>query len=111
MFIPRNIDSYDAIKQELSQYGIGITKTTIPPNLEEFVGVLLFGGSMICAFSVHNVPLLIANLILSILLSIGCFSVINSDPDVKWGMRYKRWAAFLPTVLAGVGLWLATRGN
>jgi protein-S-isoprenylcysteine O-methyltransferase Ste14 len=110
--IPRKIDGYEAIKRELGAMGVSAVKTTIPPNWEEFVGMLLFFGTGICALTVHNIPLLIVNLLLSALLSFGWFFVINANPDVLKlpRMRWARFGAFLPVVFAAAGLWFALHG-
>jgi hypothetical protein len=108
--IPRKIDGYQAAKDELSRMGIPIVTNLILPNWEEFVGVLLFGGTMICAFTVHGFRFLIANLVVALLLSVGMFFVISSNPDNFPYMRWRRLGAFIPPVFAALGLWLAVQG-
>jgi len=87
-------------------------KTFIPPNWEEFLGVLLFIGTTILAFAVHNIQVLIVNLLIALLLSVGWFFVINANPDVLAlpKMRWARFGAFLPVVFAAAGLWSALHG-
>jgi hypothetical protein len=81
ILIPRNLDGYEAIKRELAVAGVAVVKTSTPPNWEEFLGVLLFMGTAFCAVSVHNIRVLIVNLFVSLLLSLGALFVINSLAD------------------------------
>src|SRR5712691_10682715 len=53
VLIQRKLDGYEAIKHELNQMGIAVVKTSIPPNWEEFLGVLLFCATIICALAVY----------------------------------------------------------
>ncbi|HEX3822402.1 MAG TPA: hypothetical protein VHW45_18875 [Candidatus Sulfotelmatobacter sp.] len=107
--IPRRICGYDGINQELRTAGIRVVRTTIPPNWEEFAGMLLFGAILICSAAVHNIYLLSANLFVAVLLSYGVFFVVNANPDVKSHpmMRRAKFGAFLPAAFAAAGLWFA----
>ncbi|MCU1270839.1 MAG: hypothetical protein JWN74_2133 [Acidobacteriaceae bacterium] len=107
--IPRRLAGYEAIKQELGAVGFSVVRTTIPPNWEEFAGMLLFAGTVICSFAVHNIRALSVNLLVALLLSVGWFFVINANPDVLKlpQMRWARFGAFLPVVFAAAGLWSA----
>jgi hypothetical protein len=107
ILIPRKLDGYDAIKHEIRESSIVIVKTIIPPNWEEFLGVLLFCGTMGCAVYAHDVRVLTANLFISLLVSFGGYYVINSNPDNLPKKRWSRYAAFLPLAFAAGGLWFA----
>ena len=106
ILIPRDLDGYEAIKRELSVAGIAVAKTFIPTNWEEFFGVLLFIGTMFCAASAHNIRVLTANLLVSLLLSFGGLFVINSLVDAvpRPRMRLMRFGVFLPVAFAALGL-------
>ena len=108
--IPRMIDDYQGAKDELSRMGIPLVAKSVPPNWEEFLGVLLFGVTMICAFVVHSLQFLIANLFVAMLLSVGMFLVISSNPDNFPYMRWRRLGVFIPLVFAALGLWFAMQG-
>jgi hypothetical protein len=110
--IPRRLAGYEAIKQELGAVGVSVVRTTIPPNWEEFAGMLLFATTAICSFAVHNIRALSVNLLVALLLSVGWYFVINANPDVLKlpRMRWARFGAFLPVVFAAVGLWFALHG-
>jgi hypothetical protein len=110
IMIPRKLDGYESIKNELSETGIVIVKTSIPPNWEELLGVLLFIGTTVCAVSVHNVRVLTLNFLISLLIAFGGYYVISSNPDNLTRMRWTRFAAFLPVAFAAWGLWFAVRG-
>jgi hypothetical protein len=107
--IPCTLDGYESVKLELKQMGRPVVRTSIPPNLEEYVGVLLFFGTTICAFSVHAVQLLTLNLFVAILLSLGGLFVIRANPDAKTmvQLRWAKYGVFLPVIFAAIGLWLA----
>jgi hypothetical protein len=110
ILIPRKLDGYDAIKRELRGMGTEVVETSIPGNWEEFLFILLFVGTMICAFSTENVQVLTVNFFISLLVSLGGFLVINSNSDNLPQMRWARFGAFLPVVFAALGLWLAVSG-
>lgn len=110
ILIPRKLDGYNSIKHELSETGIVVVKTSIPPNWEEFLGVLLFIGTTICAVSVENVRVLTVNFLISLLISFAGYYVIRSNPDNPARMRWTRFAVFPPVVFAALGLWFAMRG-
>jgi hypothetical protein len=107
--IPRKLEGYAAIKGELLSSGVTVVKTAIPPNWEEFAGVLLFIGTMVCAVYVHDVRVLKVNLLAALLLSLGMLFVISSNPEALAlpRMRWARFGAFLPVVFAAGGLWFA----
>jgi len=112
ILVPRRLAGYEAIKQELGAVGVSVVRTTIPPNWEEFAGMLLFAATAICSFAVHNIGALSVNLLVALLLSVGLFFVINANPDVLKlpRMRWARFGAFLPVVFAAAGLWFALHG-
>jgi hypothetical protein len=108
--VAASLDGYQALKRELSELGIVVVRTSFPPNWEEFLGVLLFIGTAVCAFSAHSVRVLTLNLFAALLISLGGFFIINSNPDTLPRMRWARFAAFLPFVFAAWGLWFAVCG-
>jgi hypothetical protein len=108
--VAASLDGYQALKRELSELGIVVVRTSFPPNWEEFLGVLLFIGTAVCAFSAHSVRVLTLNLFVALLISLGGFFIINSNPDTLPRMRWTRFAAFLPFVFAAWGLWFAVCG-
>ncbi len=112
LLIPRKLDGYDAIKGELGTMGITIVKTSIPPNWEEFVGVLGFVTTGLCALFVNNLRVLTVNLFVSALLTLAGLFVINaySDAMLQPKMRMARFGAFLPVIFAAAGLLLAVYG-
>jgi hypothetical protein len=109
ILIRRNLDGYAAIKRELSDLGVEMVKTSILPNWEEFVFVLLFVGTMICSSTVHSIQVLEANFIVSLLLAFTGLFVINSNPDAP-KLRLARFGVFLPAIFSAIGLWSAWRG-
>ncbi len=112
ILIPRKLDGYEAIKREIGLAGTTIVKTSIPPNPEEFLFVVLFCGTMICALAVHNIYLLKVNFVVSLLLGFFGFYVINSNPETLAlpRMRWAKFGAFLPVVAAAWGIWSALHG-
>lgn len=107
--IPRRLSDYDAIGRELRAAGIRVVRTIIPPNWEEFLGMLLVAATLIVSVAVHDIRVLTANLLFAVLLSCGGFFVINAASDIKALplMRRARFGAFLPTMFAAAGLWFA----
>jgi hypothetical protein len=89
--------------------GVELIKTYIPPNLEEFVGVLLFMATILCTLYVQSVRLLTLNLFVALLVSLGGLFVISSNPDVKTlpQLRFAKFGVFLPVIFAAVGLLFA----
>jgi hypothetical protein len=61
---------------------------------------------------VHNIPVLVVNLVAALVLSCGWFYVINSDREILAlpRMRWAKFVTFLPFVVAAAGLWLALHG-
>jgi hypothetical protein len=109
LLIPKSIDNYESIKRELNGMGIPRMAKSIPPNWEEFIGVLLFVGTMLCAATVHNTRVLFANLLVSVLISVGGFLVIGKNSE-NAQIRKARLGVFLPVVFAALGLWLGISG-
>jgi hypothetical protein len=71
-------------------------RTSFPPNWEELLGVLLFIGTAVCAFSAHSVRVLPLNLFVALLISFAGFFIISSNPDTlpRDSRRFFSW--FLP---------------
>jgi hypothetical protein len=102
LVIPRLLDGYGQLKDELIALGIPFTRKAIPTNWEEFVMILLFCGTMICDLVTHNRQILAANLIVAILVGIGGFLIISANPDSSPRMRWKRFVAFVPAVFSTI---------
>jgi hypothetical protein len=108
LLIPKQLEHYSEIKRELSQSGVPLVHTSIPPNVEEFVGCLLFMATGFVSLFGHDIRLLTANLFLSLLVSFGGLFVINSSLD-SLTMPRKQWlrfGAFLPLIFAALGFLL-----
>jgi len=89
--------------------GIPIVQAGIPPNWEEFAGVLVFTGTMICAIFAQSPQILGANLLISLLVAIAGFAVVSANPDNLPKMRWARLGIFLPVIMTASMLWMAMR--
>ena len=105
ILIPRKLDGYDAIKRELAVAGAPLVKRFIPTNGEEFVFVLLFIGTMLCATMVHDTRILLANLVIAVVVSVSGFLIVNANPD-NHQIRRARIGVFIPVVFAALGFLL-----
>jgi len=105
ILIPSKLDGYDAIKRELAVAGAAVVKRFIPTNGEEFVFVLLFVGTILCAATVHDTRILLANLVIAVVLSVSGFLIVNANPD-NHQIRRARIGVFLPVVFAALGFLL-----
>jgi hypothetical protein len=65
--------------------------------------VLLFIGTMLCAITAHSIPVLTANLILSVLVAGSGLFLIRANP-VYPQIGKARIGAFIPVVAAAVKL-------
>jgi hypothetical protein len=109
LLIPAKLDGFDALKNEIAKLGIPVVPASIPPNWEEFVGVLVFTGTMLCAIFAHSAGVLAANLVLSLLVAVGGFLVVSANPDNLPKMRWARLGIFLPVAMTASMLWLAIK--
>ena len=105
ILIPRKLDGYEAIKRELAVAGAPLVKRFIPTNGEEFVFVLLFIGTMLCATMVHDTRILLANLVIAVVVSVSGFLIVNANPD-NHQIRRARIGVFIPVVFAALGFLL-----
>jgi hypothetical protein len=96
LVIPRGLDGYSQMKDELRASGIPFVEKVIPTNWEEFAIVFLYCGTLICDLVTRNRQVLTANLIVAILVGIVMFLIIGANPDSPRRMRWVRFAAFLP---------------
>jgi hypothetical protein len=103
--IPRKLDGYEAIKRELAAAGDGVVKRFIPTNWEEFVLVLLFIGTILCATMAHDTRILFANLVIAVIVSVSGFLIIGANPD-NHQIRRARVGVFIPVVFAALGFLL-----
>jgi len=105
ILIPRKLDGYDAIKRELAVAGAAVVKRFTPTNGEEFVFVLLFVGTILCATMVHDTRILLANLVIAVVVSLSGFLIVNANPD-NHQIRRARIGVFIPVVFAALGFLL-----
>ena len=105
ILIPRKLDGYDAIKRELAVAGAVVVKRLIPTNGEEFVFVLLFVGTILCATMVHDTRILLANLVIAVVVSVSGFLIVNANPE-NHQIRRARIGVFIPVVCAALGFLL-----
>jgi len=105
ILIPRNLDGYEAIKRELAVAGAAVVKRFIPTNWEEFVFVLLFIGTILCATMVHDTRILLANLVIAVIVSVSGFLIVSANPDNDQ-IRRARIGVFIPVVFAALGFLL-----
>ncbi|HTD22875.1 MAG TPA: hypothetical protein VK738_09495 [Terriglobales bacterium] len=106
LLIPREIESCEIAKSELIAMGIPIMTKSLPPNWEEFVGVLGFCTTLMCPLFAHSKSVLTVNLLLSLLVALAMFFIISANPDNLPRMRWVRFFGFLPVVVTGLMLWL-----
>jgi hypothetical protein len=108
----RRFEGYEQLKTELAEAHIPFVKTIVPPNLEEFLGVILFAGIIACALFSRNAILLTLNSLASILLSSGWFWILMRADLETFGTQRRRWMkafAFFPAAIAGIALWISVR--
>jgi hypothetical protein len=105
MSIPRGLDGYGQIKDELRAMGIPFTRKLIP-TIWEFAIVLLYCGTLICDVVTRNRQILTANLIVAVLVGLGGFLIIGANPDCPTRMRWVRFMAFLPAVFSALAFFL-----
>jgi hypothetical protein len=105
ILIPRKLDGYDAIKRELAVAGAAVVKRIIPTNGEEFVFVLLFVGTILCATIAHDTRILLANLVIAVVVSVSGFLIVNANPENNQ-IRRARIGVFIPVVFAALGFLL-----
>jgi hypothetical protein len=102
ILIPRKLDGYEAIKGELAAAGDRVVKRFIPTNWEEFVFVLLFIGTILCASMVHDTRILLANIVVAVIVSGSGFLIVSANPD-NHQIRRARIGVFIPVVFAALG--------
>jgi hypothetical protein len=105
ILIPRKLDGYEAIKSELAMAGATVVKRFIPTNAEEFVFVLLFVGTILCSTMVHDIRILLANLVIAVGVSVSGFLIVNANPD-NHQIHRARIGVFVPLVFAVLGFLL-----
>ena len=108
LIIPRNLDGYREIKAEFDLCEVPYLKTVLTPNWELFLLILLICGSLICDWATRNQILLWVNLFVALLAGVGGFLIINANPDNRTRMRWSRFGALFPFVVAILALigWL-----
>lgn len=107
ILIPAKIEGFAALQREIGEMGIPIVPAAIAPNCEEFVGVLVFAGTMICAIFAHSTRVLAANLFISIVVAVAGFAIVSANPENLPKMRWARLGIFLPVLMTASMLWMA----
>ena len=102
LLIPRNLDGYDALKNQLVLAGIPLTPSSFLPNWEEFVFVLLFVSTLLCAGIAHSKTVLAINLLIAVLISTAGLAIVNANRDIP-KIRNARIGCFIPVVAAALG--------
>lgn len=100
ILIPRRIDGYQEIKDNLTASGTIVVSTKILPNWEEFFFVFLFCASLMCDIATHNRSILLVNLAAAVL--IGVFGMIlakNLRDSPKFMLRV-RLGSMIPAFIA-----------
>ena len=110
ILIPARIENFNAFRRELSAMQIPIQKAMAPPNWEEFLGVIVFTATMVCAIFSRSAGVLIANLAVSLLVAIAGFLIVSANPDNLPKMRWARFSIFLPVAMSASMLWIALQG-
>lgn len=85
--------------------GAAAVKRFIPTNWEEFVFVLLFIGTILCATMIHNTRILLANLVIAVVVSVSGFLIVSANPD-NHQIRRAKIGVFIPVVFAALGFLL-----
>ncbi len=107
ILIPRKIEEFKTVKAEIEGIGIPVVQGEIPPNWEEFVGVLVFTGTMICAIFAHSAWVLGVNLLISLAVAVSGFVIVGANPENAPKMRWARLGIFLPVAMTASMLWAA----
>lgn len=105
MLIPRKIEGFEEARREIEELGIAVKQAGIAPNWEEFVGVLVFAGTMICAIFAHSAWVLGVNLMVSLVLAAAGFVIVGANPENAPKMRWARLGIFLPVAMTASMLW------
>lgn len=105
ILLPHKMDGYEAIKHELPMAGAAVVKRLIPTNAEEFVFLLMFVGTILCATMVHDTRILLANFLIAVVVSVSGFLIINANPDNRQIGR-ARIGVFIPVAFAALGFLL-----
>jgi hypothetical protein len=106
ILIPRKLDGYEEIKRELAVAGAGVVKRIIiPTNWEEFVFILLFIGTILCATTVHDTRILLANLVIAVIVSVSGFLIVSANADNHQISR-ARIGVLIPVAFAALGFLL-----
>lgn len=106
MHVPRDLDGYEALSQELNVKAIPIAPTAIPPNWEEFLGVaVLLLATLVAAFSGSS-TLLILDAFVFTIIAFWVFYVVRANPE---NPRHLLWMIpFIFTPVVVFLLWHAT---
>jgi len=109
ILIPAGIDGFVELKREIAAMKIPFLQAEVAPNWEEFVGALVFAGTMVCAIFAHSRVVLEADLAVSVMLAVAGFVVVSANPDNLPKMRWARLGVFLPVVMTASMLWSGWR--
>jgi len=105
LLIPHNLEGYQTLKNQLIGSGVPLTGSLFLPNWEEFVFVLLFMGTLLCAGISHSRTVLAINLFISIVISTAGLAIVNANRDNP-KIRNARIGCFIPVVAAALGFLL-----
>lgn len=108
--IPRNIDGFSELREELIAAGIPFTKKAIPGNWEDILVVLAFCGSIICDMVSRNPHVLAANIAVASMVGLFGFLIVGANPDDSKRMRWVRLGALLPLLFAIGAFYLSRTG-
>jgi len=109
MVIPSSLDDYEEIKSELARMGIPTGNKRIATNYEEFIFVLLFCGTLICAGLVNNLYVLGVCLIVATLL-VPCGMYVISASSENSARRWKSiLGTLIPVFAVAIKIWIVLR--
>jgi len=109
MFVSKQIDEFESLKQEIAASGIPLVEATTAPNWEEFAGVLVFTATIFCAIFARSVSVLSLNLVIALAVAIAGFAIVGANPDNLPTMRWARLGIFFPVVMTASMLWMTIR--
>jgi len=102
MIIPRSLDDYAEIRDLLPSLGIPVVRTKVPPNTEEFLGVLVFCASILCDLFAHSPGIKMGNLVVSAAIAVGGLIVIRRGWENDPRRLKAQIGCFLPLLGAAV---------
>jgi len=98
--ISKSLDGVESIQKELEEQGIMLVTRVIPTNLEEWIFVFLFCGTMVANLFPKDLKLSIVNLIFSILVAVAGLYILQANPESHVPKWKTVLGCFLPIVFA-----------